>query len=97
MNLIFKVKTVILAAIITLSAGEVFSQDYEVGFTSPLNKVFFEYPHEFDGEITNSAEISLAKNEYEAIQLVIFPSEDINNFSVYRHFQIWVGLYGILR
>ena len=53
--------------------------DFEIGFTSSLDKVFFEDEIEFDGDLVNHSEIYLAKNEYEAIQFVLFPKVDMKN------------------
>jgi hypothetical protein len=55
---------------------------FDVGFTSSQNKVFFEPPYEFLGAVTDTASISLAKNEYEAVQMVIFPAGSMNDVEV---------------
>jgi hypothetical protein len=54
-----------------------------VGFTSPMNKVFFEKPIDFQGQMTEQTTIYLAKNEYEATQMVLFPQRDLKNVSVH--------------
>ncbi len=56
--------------------------DLKVGFTDSLDKVFFEEPIEFEGEFVNHSDIYLAKNEYEAVQFVIFPDKDLEDVEV---------------
>lgn len=53
-----------------------------VGITSSLNKVFQAKPYEFKGQYTDEAFIELAQNEYEAIQLVLFPLSNIKGTSI---------------
>lgn len=47
--------------------------DLKVGVTGAQNKVFIEKPYGFDGRFEGGACIELAGNEYEAVQLVLFP------------------------
>ncbi len=54
----------------------------DIGFTSSLNKVYFEEPTEFAGDMINQGSIELAKNEFEAIQLVLFPKADMDQVQV---------------
>ena len=63
-----------------LAPSQAFGLD--VGFTSSQNKVYFEPPTEFHGRMTDTAQISLAKNEYEAVQMVLFPTTNLNNVRV---------------
>lgn len=44
-----------------------------IGFTSPFEKVFAEPPEGFTGTIGGEAEILLARNERESVQLVLLP------------------------
>ncbi|HEX7026720.1 MAG TPA: glycoside hydrolase domain-containing protein [Gammaproteobacteria bacterium] len=44
----------------------------KVGVTNAQNKIFFEKPFDFRGGFDGGAMIELAKNEYEAAQLVLF-------------------------
>ncbi len=55
----------------------------KIGITSSLNKVFQDPPYDFQGTYTNTAEIELARNEYEATQLVLFPTRDLQ--------KIWIS------
>ena len=54
----------------------------KVGITSPLNKVFQTKPFNFQGNFLNQAEIELALNEYEAIQIVLFPEADFTDIKI---------------
>jgi hypothetical protein len=49
----------------------------QVGVTSAQNKVYFQPPNEFLGSFTDTVLTYLARNEYEATQLVLFPSETV--------------------
>lgn len=55
---------------------------YDVGFTSSQNKVYFELPYEFLGSMSDTGFVSLARNEYEAVQMVIFPTGSMNDVEV---------------
>lgn len=54
----------------------------KVGISSSLNKVFQDPPFDFQGSFTTTAEIELARNEYEATQLVLFPDRDLHNIKI---------------
>ena len=54
----------------------------DVGFTTSLNKVFFEAPTDFAGTITSETQINVAGNEYEATQMILFPKENISGVTV---------------
>lgn len=56
----------------TTDCSSLFS-DLKVGITHAQNKVFPEKPYGFDGRFEGGAYIELAGNEYEAVQLVLFP------------------------
>ena len=47
-----------------------------------MDKVYFEAPNEFEGTMGGNAQIYMAKNDYEATQLVIFPTQDLTNIEV---------------
>lgn len=49
------------------------TSDVVLGFAAPFEKVFADPPIGFTGTLGSSAEISLARNERESIQLVLFP------------------------
>jgi len=55
---------------------------YRIGFTAPFNKVFLDKPRNFNGKMIEKTSISMAKNEYEATQMVIFPERDVKSVSI---------------
>jgi len=56
--------------------------EYAIGIESSLKKVFQDLS-KFEGKVINLANISLAKNEYEAVQIVIIPlKKDLKNVRV---------------
>ena len=58
-------------------AGAGSAAGFVMGFTAPFEKVFSEPPHGFTGALASEAEILLARNERESVQLVLFPLEDL--------------------
>jgi len=58
------------------------SEQINIGFTAPFNKIFAEKPINFKGEIATPPVIYMARNEYESTQMVIFPTDDLSNVSV---------------
>jgi hypothetical protein len=50
--------------------------------TISVNKAFFESPAEITGNMTDQADLSLAKGEHEVLQLVLFPYADIEDVRV---------------
>jgi len=55
---------------------------FTVGFTASFEKIFLEPPIGFTGNFDDRAEISLARGEVEAVQLVLFPEEDVAGVSI---------------
>ncbi len=58
------------------------SPNFTIGFTDSLDKVYFEAPNDFNGTMTKNTQVYMAKNDYEATQLVIFPSANLQNVEV---------------
>ncbi len=54
----------------------------DVGVTTSMNKVFFEDPTDFHGVMGGEARVELARNEYEATQIVLFPLADVERVEV---------------
>ncbi len=48
------------------------------GFASSFQKVYLSAPHNFNNKFSESGNIALAKNEYESVQLVLFPFQNID-------------------
>lgn len=71
-----------LIAMITNSSQAADLDKLKVGITSSLNKVFQTKPFHFQGKLSKQAEIDLARNEYEATQVVLFPEADITDITV---------------
>ena len=61
---------------------DIHDERIDIGFTSSLNKVYFEEPTEFAGSMTTEGSLELAQNEYEGLQLVLFPNADVSDVSV---------------
>jgi hypothetical protein len=79
--------TTTLCRIISLLAVLIFSShahanQLQVGITSSLNKVFQTEPFNFQGQISTRTEIELARNEYEATQLVLFSETDLSDITI---------------
>jgi len=55
---------------------------FKVGFTASFEKIFLEPPIGFTGDFGDRAEVSLARGETEAVQLVLFPEEDVAGASI---------------
>ncbi len=73
----------LLVPLLALRAGGVDrAEPFEVGVTSSLDKVFAERPYDFEGRLSLEATVELARNEYEATQLVAFPSEPLARFTL---------------
>ena len=58
------------------------SNELQAGFTAPFNKIFRQEPVNFQGTISDSVTIYMAKNEYEATQVVLFPATHLANVTV---------------
>lgn len=70
-------RPLVVAGVLTVHA--VPAWPLQVGITSPQDKVYFQAPFEFAGStITDTAFTALARNEYEATQVVLFPSSDMS-------------------
>lgn len=54
----------------------------ELGVTSSLDKVYFTEPREFDGVLGGSARVELARNEYEATQIVVFATGAVEGLTL---------------
>jgi|Deesub1362B_J571_1020462.scaffolds.fasta_scaffold02227_2 hypothetical protein len=66
-----------------LIAGQAFSQDFDIGIESSMRKVFIKNDIErFRGNLTTQASLSLAKNEYESIQVVVIAKKDLSEVRV---------------
>ena len=53
-----------------------------VGFTTSFEKVFPDSPWGFSGHLGRVGQLALARNEYESIQLVLFPGRDVRGVRV---------------
>jgi len=55
---------------------------FAIGVTASFEKVFAEPPHGFSGAFDVDIELAAARNEVEAVQLVLFPERDVRAVSV---------------
>lgn len=54
---------------------------FDIGVTTSLDRVFADRPVSFRGTRTRDARVELARNEYEAVQVVVFPNRDLRRFT----------------
>ena len=75
-------RTLALRVLMLAGLNAATAMGLDVGFTSSQNKVYFEPPTEFAGTVGDTARLALAQNEYEAVQMVLFPAADMSSVSV---------------
>src|SRR4029077_16897826 len=80
-----RMRTAVVASLWTVvlaGGGGTRAPAFDVGVTTSLNRVFADRPSSFQGTLTRDARVELAQNEYEAIQVVVFPKRDLKRFTV---------------
>ncbi|VAW54777.1 hypothetical protein MNBD_GAMMA06-597 [hydrothermal vent metagenome] len=72
----------LLFSVLVNNSPAINADKLKVGITSSLNKIFQTKPYDFQGKFSKSAEIEMAQNEYESIQIVFFPEGNFKNIEI---------------